>query len=107
MMNDKIQEMTRPETIEDYEINTHRELFNRLNDTERKVERLFGGISVFAFLICVFGGFMWNHLSAISDNTKILARIEQKLQNMVEDNCDFKEELKQHGERLNILERTK
>lgn len=101
----KIEHMGKIESNEEYELNTHADLYEKFNYANLKIERLMAGVGVFAFLICLFGGLIVGYLGNISDNSKILARIEENIKSIIYINKEFKEEIKKNSERILILER--
>jgi len=92
--------MTKHESQPAYEDNTHRDLYNRLNDTEKQLARLMGGVGVLSILLLVFGVTIW---TSIADQGKIgnsngrtLARIEQMLESIMKIRDEDRTRLKEH-----------
>jgi hypothetical protein len=76
------------EDFDQYDENTHREIFQRLNRTELQVARLLGGVGVLGVLLVVFGGALWSSISGTYNQLSMLnrgmARIEQCLEQAME-----------------------
>jgi len=91
------------ESTPEHDSSSHKDLYDRINKTERQVQRLLGGRSVLIIIFFVFGAFFWNYFNGISDNSKTLIRIETILQTMSEKIGDIKVVSNQNREKIKEL----
>jgi len=71
------------EAVDQYEENTHREIFQRLNKTENKLAYMMGGIAVLSTLLLIFGAQIYGGINAQREAmvriSNTLSRIEERL----------------------------
>ena len=76
-----------------YECNTHAEIFGRLNKVENMIARMQGALGLASLLMIVFGAFVLQYLSTITEVNAEVIRAQTMIQSISED----VKELKHHA----------
>jgi len=73
-----------------YEHGTHSEIFGRLNKVENMIARMQGALGLASLLLMIFGAFVIQYLSKISEVNEQVIRAQTMIQSISEDVKELK-----------------